>query len=162
MAARAPLASERPYGSLLGAHLALNLAGWLGTAIIGTLHTFYPSLTQALLRRPRLQGPAFAAWTTGVAVLAYGYALNVEGAITLGWAGLTVAALLLVVNVGGCARAAERPLSLAAQLVGIAQTFLLAGLLVALVTVVGDGPYAPVYGTSRNALAVLLLAGWVG
>ncbi len=34
-----------PYGSLLGAHLALNLGGWFGTAIIGTLHTFFPSLT---------------------------------------------------------------------------------------------------------------------
>src|SRR6185503_174310 len=33
------------HGSLLGAHLALNIAGWLGTAIVGTLHTFFPSLT---------------------------------------------------------------------------------------------------------------------
>lgn len=151
-----------PYGSLLGAHLTLNLAGWLGTAIVGTLHTFYPSLTQTLLRRPRLQAPTFVAWTAGVAVLAYGYAFNIEAAITLGWAGLTIAALLLVVNVGGCARSADRPLSLAAQLVGVAQTFLLAGLLVGLLKVLGDGPYAPVYGTSRDALAVLLLAGWVG
>lgn len=154
--------TDWPYGSLLGAHLTLNLAGWLGTAIVGTLHTFYPSLTQTLLRRPRLQGPTFLAWTAGVAVLAYSYAFNVDGGITLGWAGLTIAALLLLVNVGGCARAAGRPLSLAAQLVGIAQPFLLAGLLVALAKVVGDGPYAPVYGPSRSALAVLLLAGWVG
>lgn len=154
--------TDWPYGSLLGAHLTLNLAGWLGTAIVGTLHTFYPSLTQTQLSRPRLQGPTFFTWTAGVAILAYAYAFNVEGAITVGWAGLTVAALLLVVNIGGCARAAQRPLSLAAQLVGIAQAFLLAGLLVALVKVFGDGPYAPVYGTSRNALAVLLLAGWVG
>ena len=43
------------YGSLIGAHLALNLAGWLGTAIIGTLHTFFPSLTQTQLRYARLQ-----------------------------------------------------------------------------------------------------------
>lgn len=154
--------ADWPYGSLLGAHLALNLAGWLGTAIVGTLHTFYPSLTQTRLRRPRLQRPTFVAWTTGVAVLAYAYAFDVEGAVTIGWTALTIAALLLVVNVGGCARAAERPLSLAARLVRVGQAFLLAGLLVALVKVVGDGPYAPVYGTSRNTLAVLLLAGWVG
>ncbi|MGH2869400.1 MAG: hypothetical protein ACRDNK_17785, partial [Solirubrobacteraceae bacterium] len=46
-----------PHGSLLGAHLALTLGGWLGTAIIGTLHTFFPSLTATPLRHPRLQGP---------------------------------------------------------------------------------------------------------
>jgi hypothetical protein len=46
-------------GSMLGAHLALNLVGWLGMAIVGTLHTFFPSLTQTRLRFPVLQGPTF-------------------------------------------------------------------------------------------------------
>ena len=150
-----------PYGSLLGAHLALNLVGWMGTAIVGTLHTFYPSLTHTLLSRPRLQGPTFAAWTLGVAALATGYALDAGGAIVLGWAGLAIAATLLAVNLGGCARAAQRPLGLSARLVGIAQAFLVAGLLVALAAIVVDGPDAPLYGTSRAVLAVLLLAGWV-
>ena len=30
-----------PHGSLPGVHLALTLGGWLGTAIVGTLHTFF-------------------------------------------------------------------------------------------------------------------------
>ena len=58
-----------PYGDLLGAHMALNLAGWLGAAILGTLHTFYPSLTQTQLRFPRAQAAAFLAWAGGVAAL---------------------------------------------------------------------------------------------
>jgi hypothetical protein len=45
--------------------LALNLAGRLGTAIVGTLHTFFPSLTQTRLRLPRLQAPTFVAWLFG-------------------------------------------------------------------------------------------------
>ena len=36
--------------------MALNLAGWFGAAIVGTLHTFYPSLTQTQLRLPTLAG----------------------------------------------------------------------------------------------------------
>jgi len=58
------------HGDLLGAHMSLNLAGWFGGSIGGTLHTFFPSLTQTRLRRPRLQPLAFAAWTAGVAALA--------------------------------------------------------------------------------------------
>lgn len=150
------------YGSLLGAHLALNLAGWLGTAIVGTLHTFYPSLTQTLLSRPRLQGATFGSWVFGVAALAAGYAFDVGGVVAVGWSGLSIAAILLAVNLCGCARAAERPLSLPAQLVGIARAFLLAGLLVALAAVIVDGPFAPLYGALRGSLAALLLAGGVG
>jgi hypothetical protein len=50
-----------PWGSLLGAHMALNLAGWFGTAIVGTLHTFFPSLTQTHLRFARTSSPRCAA-----------------------------------------------------------------------------------------------------
>jgi nitrite reductase (NO-forming) len=150
------------HGSLLGAHLALNLAGWLGAAIVGTLHTFYPSLTQTALRHPRLQGPAFATWTTGVAGLAAGYAFSTGVAIVFGWSALAAGAMLLAVNTAAGALNAVRPLSLAARLVGVAQAFLVAGSLVALAAIVADGPYAPLYGDWRAALAVLLLAGWVG
>ena len=66
------------HGDLLSAHMALNLAGWFGVAIVGTLHTFYPSLTQTQLRYPRLQNVAFAAWTGGVAALAVGYGWAVD------------------------------------------------------------------------------------
>ena len=150
------------HGSLLGAHLALNLGGWLGTAIVGTLHTFYPSLTRTPLRRPRLQGSTFVAWTLAVAALAVGYAFDAGAAIAFGWGGLTIAATLLAVNVAGCARAAERPLAVTAKLVGAGQVLLLAGLLVALAAAVADGPEAPLYDPWRDPVGVLLLAGWVG
>ncbi|MBI5106144.1 MAG: hypothetical protein HZB46_14380, partial [Solirubrobacterales bacterium] len=55
-------------GSILGAHITLNVGGWFGTAIVGTLHTFYPSLTHTQLRHPRLQAPTFAGWLGGVGV----------------------------------------------------------------------------------------------
>jgi nitrite reductase (NO-forming) len=150
------------HGSLLGAHLALNLAGWLGTAIVGTLHTFFPSLTHTRLPRPRLQGPTFAAWLGGVAALAAGAAFHAGAAVAAGWALLALAGGLLAVNLAGCARAAQPPLGLAVRLVGAGQAFLVAGLLVALAALVADGPWAPLAGAWRDALAALLLAGWVG
>lgn len=150
------------HGSLLGAHLALNLAGWLGTAIVGTLHTFFPSLTHTRLPRPRLQGPTFTAWLGGVAALAAGAAFHAGAAVAAGWALLAIAAGLLAVNLAGCARAAQPPLGLPVRLVGAGQGFLAAGLLVALVALIADGPWAPLAGSWRDALAALLLAGWVG
>lgn len=150
------------HGSLLGAHLTLNLAGWLGGAIVGTLHTFYPSLTLSRLRYPRLQAPTFAAWMGGVVTLAIGSATAGAGATALGLVGLTVAATLLTINVVGCALRAPGPLGLPALLIGVAQAFLLTALLVALRTILMSGPAAVLYGTSRDVLAVLLLAGWIG
>jgi hypothetical protein len=72
---RSPARDGVPWsaGSLLGAHMTLNLAGWFGTAIVGTLHTFFPSLTQTHLRFAALQRPTFAGWTLGTAALATGY-----------------------------------------------------------------------------------------
>jgi nitrite reductase (NO-forming) len=150
------------HGSLLGAHLALNLGGWLGAAIVGTLHTFFPSLTHSQLQRPRLQAPTFAAWLAGVAALALGAAFDAGPLLVLGWAALTAAAALLAVNLVGCARRAQPPIGLAVRLVGAAQPFLLAGLLVALAAIVADGARAPLEGRWHAALASLLLAGWVG
>lgn len=150
------------HGSLLGAHLALNLAGWLGAAIVGTLHTFYPSLTHTRLPRPRLQAPTFATWTGGVGALAVGAAFDAGALLALGWALLALAAALLARNLLGCARAAQPPLGIAPRLVGTAQLFLLAGLLVALAALLCGGAWAPLAGAWRSALAVLLLAGWIG
>ena len=45
------------HGDLLGAHLALTLAGWLGIAIIGPLHTFFRSLTQHSFAIPASSRP---------------------------------------------------------------------------------------------------------
>ena len=87
-------------GSLLGAHLALNLGGWLGMAIVGTLHTFFPSLTQTRLRFPVLQGPTFLLWLLGVAQLAFGAAFGAPVVVASGWLSLALAACLLAINLG--------------------------------------------------------------
>ncbi len=115
------------HGNLLGAHMALNLGGWFGAAIVGTLHTFFPSLTRSRLRFPRLQMPTFVAWVGGIAALAGGYGFSFDGLAVLGWALLFGAASMLAANVTGSLLAAPRPLSLPARIVAAAQVFLLAG-----------------------------------
>ena len=151
-----------PHGSLLGAHLALNLAGWLGTAIVGTLHTFYPSLTQTRLPHPRLQGPTFTAWLAGVALLAAGAAFDSRVLLGAGWIALAAGGGLLAANVIGCLRAAAPNPGLPARLVGTGQAFLVAGLLSALAVGAADGFQAPLQGSARSVLATLLVAGWIG
>lgn len=150
------------HGDLLGAHMALNLAGWFGAAIVGTLHTFYPSLTQTQLRHPLLQAVAFAFWTSGVAGLAVGYGWAIDSLALAGWLALCLGALALVVNVAACFLAAPRPLSLAARVVGLAQPFLLAGLLVATIAAFDDGPAQALVGAGRSTTGTLLVAGWIG
>ncbi|HWG09333.1 MAG TPA: hypothetical protein VN672_10025 [Solirubrobacteraceae bacterium] len=150
------------WGSLLGAHLALNVGGWLGMAIVGTLHTFFPSLTQTRLRFPALQGPTFLLWLLGVGLLALGAAFALSFLIAVGWIGLVSAAFLLAVNLAGSLRSAARPLTLPALLIGLAQAFLAAGLLFALVVTIDQGPSEPLLGPERTVLAILLLVGWVG
>jgi nitrite reductase (NO-forming) len=152
----------RSSGSLLGAHLAFNLAGWFGTAIVGTLHTFFPSLTQTRPRRPQLQGPTYASWLTGVAALAAGLAFGVPALADLGWVGLILAAVLMAVNLAGCLRAAPPPLALSARLLAIAHVSLLGGLTVALVVALAHGAVAPFMGRPRAVLTTLLLIGWIG
>ncbi|WP_187369457.1 hypothetical protein [Baekduia soli] len=151
-----------PYGSLLGAHLALNVAGWMGTAIVGTLHTFFPSLTQTRLRRPGLQGPTFVLWTAGAGTLAGGAAFGVDAVMLAGWLGLGLAAGLLCVNLFASWRSAPVALALPARLIALAQVFLVTGILVALAVAVGRGGGAPFVGEARSSVAILLLVGWVG
>ena len=151
-----------PYGDLLGAHLALNLAGWLGTSIVGTLHTFFPSLTQTQLRHPRLQRPTFALWVVGVLGLALGAAFTSPVVLACGWGALLLAAGLLATNVLASLRLAPRPLTLPARLLALAQLYLIAGLAIALVATIRSGASGPSVGAPRDALAVLLLAGWIG
>ena len=151
-----------PHGSLLGAHLTLNLGGWLGTAIIGTLHTFFPSLTQTQLRHPRLQRPTYLLWLLGIALLAVGAAFSRDAVLATGWIALLAAATLLAVNLLASLRSAVRPLALPARLLALAQAFLPAGLLVALIATLEIGATAPFTGPAGAAIAVLLLAGWIG
>jgi hypothetical protein len=152
--------SSWPYGSLLGAHLALNLGGWLGTAIIGTLHTFLPSLTQTRLRFPRLQGPTFVVWLIGITEFAAGSALGSGQAIAIGWLDLLCAATLLTINIAGSLLLAPRPLALPARLLAVGQLFLTAGLGLGLAVTLHGGLAGP--DAARAALAALLLAGWIG
>ncbi len=150
------------HGDLLGAHLALNLAGWIGTAIIGTLHTFFPSLTQTQLRFPRLQRPTYILWLLGVGEIAVGAAFTSRAVLATGWMDLLLAAALLCTNLLASLRVAPRPVSLPARLLALGQTFLLAGLGIALIATIRAGASGPFTGTSRQILAVLLLAGWIG
>jgi len=150
------------HGLLLGSHMALNLGGFFGTAIVGTLHTFYPSLTQSRLRFPRLQGLSFTAWTLGVLGLAIGYAWSLDALTVAGWLGLVTGAVLLLINLVECRRAAAGELSLAARIVGAAQPFLLAGLLLISVTAIADGPALALSGDTRIAAGTLLVVGWIG
>jgi nitrite reductase (NO-forming) len=149
------------HGSLLGAHLALNVAGWMGAAVVGTLHTFFPSLTGTQLRFPRLQGPALYLWMSGVVALAVGAALSTDPLVAAGWVALAAAAVLLLANVVASLAAREIALSLPARLVTLAQAFLPAGLILALVATIAEGAPGPLDAGTRPALAIVLLGGWV-
>lgn len=149
-------------GNLLAAHMALNILGWFGGAIVGTLHTFYPSLTGTQLTFPRLQLPTFAAWTGGVAAIAVGYTLALDPITTLGWFGLTVASTLLLVNLAGCLRRASIPLSLPARLLTAAQVFLVAGIALIFVLCLVNGPANAISGSWRDVIGTLLVSGWIG
>jgi nitrite reductase (NO-forming) len=150
-----------PHGSLLGAHLAFNLGGWLGGAIVGTLHTFFPSLTRTQLRFPRLQPATFLLWNLGVAGLAVGYAFGAGTVAVAGWALLLAGASSLAVNLIASAARAPSGLPISARLVAWAQPFLPVGIAFALVAAL-DHPLMPLVGSDRAVLAVLLVAGWIG
>lgn len=149
-------------GDLLASHMVLNLGGCFGAAIVGTLHTFYPSLTGTQLRFPRLQGPTFIAWCGGVAALAIGYAWSLGSIAIAGWIGIFCSAAFLATNVLGCFRSAARPLSLSGMLVGIAQGFLLAGTALVATLSVLSGPAGVMSGEWRDVLATLFVIGWIG
>jgi nitrite reductase (NO-forming) len=151
-----------PSGDLLAAHMSLNLAGWFGAAIVGTLHTFYPSLTQTELRFPRLQGWTWAGWVAGVTSLAAGYGWGIDAVAAAGWLALSAAAILLAVNILGSLQAAAAPLSLPARIVGMAQAFLVLGLVLATATALADGPGEALAGSNRAISATALVLGWIG
>jgi nitrite reductase (NO-forming) len=149
------------HGDLLAAHLVLNVGGWLGTAIVGTLHTFWPSLTRTRLRFPRLEPWTMRSWGAGIALLALGTAVDAGPLAAVGWLALAGAGALLATNVIGCLRTAGAPLTLPALLVGAGQVALVLGLVAALVVAALEGPAAALTGDDRVAPAALLLAGWL-
>lgn len=146
------------WGNLLGAHLALNLGGWLGTAIIGTQHTFFPSLTRTRLRWRRLQLPTFVTWMLGIAALAAGEAFTLQPVVLLGWVLLTTANVLLGCNLAASWRTGSPPRSLPARLLASAHCLGLAGLLLGTV----HAATSPAATSPVSAVVVLLLVGWIG
>jgi nitrite reductase (NO-forming) len=150
------------HGSLLGAHLALNVVGWIGGAIVGTLHTFFPSLTGTQLRFERLQRLTLLLWFLGVGELALGAALRSDPLVVAALLELTAASVLLAGNLIASLRARTIALTLPARLIALAQIFLPAGLTLALVAALVDGAYGPLSPAVRPALAIVLLGGWVG
>src|ERR1019366_10652145 len=114
------------------------------------------------LRHPRRQRPTDPLWLAGVLLLAAGAAFGIMAILVLGWLSLLASAMLLSVNLLASLSAAARPLALPARLVAPAQVFLPTGLLLALLATVADGTMGPFVGAPRAALAVLLLAGWIG
>lgn len=149
------------YGSLLGAHLVLNLGGWFGTSVIGTLHTFYPSLTGTVLRHPRLQAPTFIAWTAGVVVLAVSAAFDLQAGGVIGWTLLLTASILLAVNLIGSARTATQR-SPALLAVSAGQVLLVGALAVGLASALRDGSLAALVGDQRATPTLMYVAGWIG
>ncbi len=149
------------HGSLLGAHLALNLGGWFGTAIVGTLHTFYPSLTGTLLRRPRLQAPTYAAWCAGVGALAVSAAFDLDAGGILAWSLLLGATLMLGTNLVASAAAAQLR-SPGLIVVSAGQAMLVLAVVLGLAAAVGHGPLDPLIGPARGGVAAALVGGWIG
>lgn len=147
-------------GSLLGAHLALNIGGWFGTAIVGTLHTFYPSLTGTRLRWPRLQMPTYLAWSAGVAALAASAAFASDAGATLGWAMLLAGIAMLDANLIASARsgAVRSP---GALIVSAGQVLLVASIALGLRSSIDAGPLAALLGPDRSAVAALMIGGWI-
>jgi nitrite reductase (NO-forming) len=150
-----------PGGSLLGTHMTLNLAGWFGTAIVGTLHTFFPSLTNTRLPIPALQPVTFGLWTGGTAVLAVGFGSGAAALTALGWVFLAAASICLGANMVACIRAAPA-LALPARLVATGQACLMPALVVAACDTVARGVAGPPADGVRTVMATLLLPGWIG
>jgi nitrite reductase (NO-forming) len=146
-------------GDPVAAHRTHNLAGWVGGAILGTLHTLYPALTRTRLAHPALERTTYAAWLAGTVITAGGYVVGARTLTMLGYLLLLAAAGQLGINVAAALRRAPR-IALPAQLAGVAHGMLLAGLLVALAGTAR--PASTLSHRAQDALLELLVAGWVG
>lgn len=149
------------HGSLLGTHVALNIGGWIGAAIVGTLHTFFPTLTGTRLAFPRLQPPTFYLWTIGFALLAVAAAVDSTALAAVGLAFACVAGAMLASNLVTAMARRVMPLTKAAALVTAGQCLLPFALLTALILVLSGGAALESGSSGRVLLAVLAL-GWVG
>ena len=148
-------------GDLLSAHVVLTVLGWLGTAIVGSLHTLFPTLSGRRLAFARLEGPTFACWTLGAASLATGYLLSAAPLAATGAARAERGGDDAAGQRARTARSAGPPLSITARLVLAGQLCLGTGMPLAAGLAPFD-PSQPFTGGVRAGLAALLLAGWVG
>lgn len=148
------------HGSLVDAHVTLNVAGWLGGAILGTEQTFFPSLTHTRLAHPMLQLPVFGAWFIGVIALACGSAFAQSALVTVGWVALFVAVLIFGANISASWRASRRPRPPAVHLVATGYVFGVAG--IGAMAVFGVGSSSALPTSHQTLLAAVLLAGWIG
>lgn len=152
-------ASDRA-GELLQAHMTLNLIGWFGTAIVGTLHTFFPSLTGTALPWANLQKATFFSWVLGAALLASGFAFTLGPMIVSGLVLLVIAGLLMTANIAGSYSATSGARPLTAKLVAAGQVCLVPGLVVVAIGLLVDD--YTLTGEYRSGAAVLLIQGWIG
>lgn len=148
------------YGSLLGAHITFNAVGWLGTAIVGTLHTFFPTLTGTRLRFVRLQSWTFGFWVLGTIALADGFARDSEPVKLAGLLLIAAAAALLAVNLLASLRARAMALTPAALTISAGQCALFAALLIALIAPIAGAEGGVLGGTSLT-WALAGLAVWI-
>lgn len=146
---------------LLGAHITLNIGGWIGIAIVGTLHTFFPSLTDTMLKFPRLEPLTFVSWCGGIALLATGLGAGVDPISVAALFAMSAAALMLGVNLVASVRAAGR-FRLSPRLLLAGHLCLIGALAIALVQTLTDGSLTQLSMFERKAIGTLLVGGWVG
>jgi hypothetical protein len=82
--------------------------------------------------------------------------------VIAGWAGLTFAAVVLCTNLVASLRGGPAVLSLPARLIAAAQACLVLGLSLALAGALGGEAATPPLGSARDAIAILMLPGWLG
>jgi nitrite reductase (NO-forming) len=150
------------YLRLLTAHVCLNLLGWFGTSIVGTLHTFFPSLVNERLAWPGMERVVYALWTVGVVLLAVGLASLKTLPAACGALALLAASLLLLANLATTAEPSALCRSLPTLLVAAGQLLLPASVALGTVIVIAEGPHALVAADGAWTVRILVIVGWIG
>jgi nitrite reductase (NO-forming) len=149
------------HGSLLGAHIALNVGGWIGAAIVGTLHTFFPTLMGTQLARPRLQAPTFWFWIGGIWLLAIALAFNSAAVSFAALVAIFAASLLLGLNLFLALRNRTIRLTTAARVVAAGQPLLPLAVLLALVLADYGGAHGVALAGTDRTVVMAFLFGWI-
>src|SRR5699024_9561983 len=145
------------HGRLLVGHTMVNLLGWVGLTVIGTLLTLWPTILRARVdeRAERWAKQALPVLVAALAVVVAGVLADVRA--------LAVAGIVLYI-LGVCwwGRALIRPArarpprSFPAASVGAALVWLLVGLVVVAVTVAGSSSWNEVAGGFGPATAIFV------